>query len=227
MARLADYFIVVGYDHEKTGRCGCAQRCPAAPGRSPRSCPAPAPARLRPGRGRRRLRRARGARPARGGGGEGSGASQGLIPLARGGKRRGSGTDRPGQSRPPGAAAAPSRKRGQVQTGPAAVPGPAAGAAGQRRGCRSPPASRRPGRGSRASRQNKGCARQAAALPRPAAHPSPVERCRGPPGSAAHRMGKEWVLFLKPRDAFCLLGGKGSGVICWRFVGRERVVCVT
>jgi len=45
MARLADYFIVVGYDHEKTGRCGCAQGCPAVPGLFP---PPLVPARPRP-----------------------------------------------------------------------------------------------------------------------------------------------------------------------------------
>lgn len=44
MARLADYFIVVGYDHEKTGRCGRAQGS-AVPGLFP---PPLAPARPRP-----------------------------------------------------------------------------------------------------------------------------------------------------------------------------------
>lgn len=172
MARLADYFIVVGYDHEKTGRCGCAQRCPAVPGRSPRSCPAPAPARLRPGRGRRRLRRARGARPAGGGGGEGSGASQGLIPLPRGGKRRGSRTARPGQPRPAppagsGCGSFPEARAGS--NGARGRAGPAAGAAGQGWSRRSPPVSRRLGRDSRASRENKGCVRPAAGLARLAA----------------------------------------------------------
>lgn len=172
MARLADYFIVVGYDHEKTGRCGCAQRCPAVPGRSPRSCPAPAPARLRPGRGRRRLRRTRGARPAGGGGGEGSGASQGLIPLSRGGEAEGL------LHRPAGAAPArPARwerlrflpeSAGRFKRGPRPCPGsalaPRPEPPGRAGPAVPPPVSRRLGRDSRASRENKGCrgARRAA-----------------------------------------------------------------
>lgn len=212
MARLADYFIVVGYDHEKTGRCGCAQRCPAVPGRSPRSCPAPAPARLRPGRGRRRLRRTRGARPAGGGGGEGSGASQGLSPLSPGGSGGAPappGRGSPGPPRPPAAAAAPSRSAGRFKRGPrpcrararpAVPPGPhlcPAGCPGEQRGLGGarPVLIHRPGNGARGSAVAPGGSAGLGAFPRASGH----------------------VLSA---------GGKGSAVICWRSVGEERVVRV-
>lgn len=53
MARLADYFIVVGYDHEKTGRCGCAQGCSAVLASSPLPSLLPGPGPLPPPAGPR------------------------------------------------------------------------------------------------------------------------------------------------------------------------------
>lgn len=123
----------------------------------------------------------------RGGGGEGSGASQGLIPLSRGGNRRDFCIARPGQPRPgPAAAAIPSRKRGQVQAGPAAVPGPgphpAAGPAGRGRSCRVPtcvpPAGARQPRLPAEQKLPRGLGEQRC-LPGLVANPLPVELCRG------------------------------------------------